>query len=173
MATAAEAANHIFLSISRFRDLVSAGTITRKPSNAYTLDEVREQYCKNAQLVMAGRSAEGGKALSTARARLAEAQAQKAEMANAIALGEFIETQLMRRILEGLFATIRENILGLAGKIADNVAQHAPEQNRAAVYAIINGECRELLAGLAAQDTMERAVSAKMSNAEVDESPAC
>jgi len=45
MATAVEAARHLHLSPSLFRDDVAQGVIERKPSGRYDFDEVREQYC--------------------------------------------------------------------------------------------------------------------------------
>jgi hypothetical protein len=166
MATAQQAADHIFISVSRFRDLIAGGTITRQPTNGYKLDRVREQYCKNAQKVMQGRAAEGGKALSTARARLAEAQAESAETKNAIARGDYTETKQMVRIVEGLFGVCRENILGLPGKVADAVAGYAPGADRPAIYRLIYGEARELLVGLSTEDAMLAATLKKMATAE-------
>jgi hypothetical protein len=172
MATAAQAADHIYLSISRFRDLVAVGTITRQPTGKYRLDKVREQYCKNAQLVMQGRGAEGGKALSTARARLAEAQAEKAELANAIAKHEYISTTEMRKYIEVIFAVIRENILGLAGKVSDSVAALAPTADRPAIYRLINYEARDLLTGLSEQETMDAACRQKLVVGDIAEATA-
>jgi phage terminase Nu1 subunit (DNA packaging protein) len=96
MATATEAADHVFISPSRFRDLIGVGTITRMPAGKYNLHKVREEYCRNAQRVMQGRAAEGGAALSTQRARLATAQAEAAELKNDVRRGDFIALRLVK-----------------------------------------------------------------------------
>jgi len=108
MATAVEAAQHIFLSPSRFRDLVAQGVFKRKPAGKYVLDEVREAYCLHAQKVMAGRIDEGGKSLSASRARLASAQAARAEMRNAVEVSEFVAVATAARLVETDFRIVRE-----------------------------------------------------------------
>jgi hypothetical protein len=67
MATAAVAAKHIFIGPSRFRDLVAANKIKKKPSGKYVLDEVREQYITNMQRTLQGRGGEDGGASKSGR----------------------------------------------------------------------------------------------------------
>jgi phage terminase Nu1 subunit (DNA packaging protein) len=100
MATATEAAQHVYLSVGRFRDLLGSGVITRRPSGEYVLDDVRREYIANAQRVMAGRGGDSAAALSTQRARLAAAQTSAAEFRNALTQGGFVELRLMQRTLE-------------------------------------------------------------------------
>jgi hypothetical protein len=147
MATAVQAAKHIFISPSRFRDLVSAGTITRKPSGGYKLDEVREQYIVNAQKIMAGRGSDGGAALSTQRAKLAAAQTATAEFRNAQTRGQFVKLSVMQRMLAGVFGVFREQSLTLAGKVSDGLTPFTP-QDREAIYEVIRGEVYDMLNGL-------------------------
>jgi hypothetical protein len=156
MATAVEAANHIFISPSRFRDLVGAGTITRMPAGRYVLDKVRQEYCLNAQKIMAGRAADGGASLSAQRARLAMAQAEGAELKNAVSRGDFIALREVETALGALFGTIRENVLGLPGKLADALAPRTAK-DRVAIHEIMRRECRELLTGLSSPDMLAQA----------------
>jgi phage terminase Nu1 subunit (DNA packaging protein) len=153
MTTATEAADHVFISISRFRDLVAAGTITRMPSGKYKLDKVREEYCLNAQKVMAGRAADGGAALSKSRARLAEAQTRRAEFQNAQTQGQYVEIAQMQRSLESMFLVMREIALGTPGKISDSLTPYTPK-DREAIYQIVRGEIYEMLESLADPDGM-------------------
>jgi phage terminase Nu1 subunit (DNA packaging protein) len=170
MATAVEAANHIFISPSRFRDLVSAGTITRMSAGRYVLDKVREQYCLNAQRIMAGRAADGGASLSAQRARLAMAQAEAAELKNAVSRGDFVALREVETALGGLFGTIRENVLAMPGTLADKLTPHTP-LDRVAIHEVMRRECRELLTGLSSPDMLAQAgaQSATLAPASTDE----
>src|ERR1700722_3717415 len=108
MATAVKAGKHICLSPSRFRDLVAEGVFERMPAGKYDLTTIREAYCLHMQKIAAGRAADGGAALSTQRARLADAQASAAEFKNAQAQGSVVELSVMRRQLEYVFSVLRE-----------------------------------------------------------------
>jgi hypothetical protein len=141
MATASQAARHVFISVGRFRDLVGAGVFTRKPSGEYMLDEVREEYILNAQRVMAGRGSDSGAALSTQRTKLAAAQTASAEFKNKQAFGGYVELAVMQRVLEQLFLVFREQSLSLAGKVADACAG----RDRAEIHEVIRREVCEML----------------------------
>jgi phage terminase Nu1 subunit (DNA packaging protein) len=148
MATATEAAEHVFISPSRFRDLVGLGTITRMPAGKYDLNKVREEYCRNAQRIMQGRAADGGAALSAKRARLADAQAQAAEFRNAQLQGGFVQLGVVRRLLEQLFGSMREVALGVPGKISESLTAYCSE-DRETIHEVIKGEIYEMLNTLA------------------------
>jgi hypothetical protein len=147
MATAIKAAKHIFISPSRFRDLLDAEIITRMPAGKYVLDKVREEYILNAQKVMAGRAGEGGAALSTQRARLATAQSERAEFQNAISRGDYVKLSVMKDGLIALFSVMRERTLTLPGKIADALQPFTPK-DRAEIHDILRDECHALLEDL-------------------------
>jgi hypothetical protein len=114
---------------------------------------------------MQGRAADGGKALSTARARLAEAQAEAAELKNAIARGDFIALKVIETGLATLFGVIRELILTLPGKIADAVSAHST-QDRAEIFQILKRECREILVGLSSPAVISAAMPIKSVSAD-------
>ena len=149
MATAAKAAKHICLSISRFRDLVDSEVIARQPPGQYDLTVVRESYIPHMQKLAAGRGADHGAALSTQRARLATAQAVAAEMKTAALTGQLVSLDLVEKKLAPLFGNFREQALSMPGKTADAVAQ-ACGGDRALIFNIIDTEVREMLAELAA-----------------------
>ena len=124
MATATQAAAHICLSVSRFRDLI--GTVfERQPSGRYDLDVIRENYCRYAQKVMQGRTDDGGKALSQRRGRLAEAQTQAVELKTAILSGEYVRLSSVVHVVEEQYAVVRERVLSTPGKAARNSVMYS------------------------------------------------
>jgi hypothetical protein len=137
MATAVKAAKHICLSPSRFRDLVDAGVFERMPPGKYDLTTVREAYCRYAQKVMQGRGDDGGKALSTQRAKLAQQQTVAAEIKNAASLGELVRVEDVIKPIQAMLAVFREVALTTPGKIAAAVATHC-EQDRGAVFEVLH-----------------------------------
>jgi phage terminase Nu1 subunit (DNA packaging protein) len=144
MATAAKAAKHICLSVSRFRDLVDEGVFERQPSGQYNLDVIREAYCRHAQKVMQGRGADHGAALSTQRARLAEAQTAAAEIKNAVSRGEFVSLAGVQRVVEDQYSVVRERTLSTPGKCADRLTPHCAE-DRGQILQILMEEARDAL----------------------------
>jgi hypothetical protein len=145
MATAITAAKHICLGVSRFNVLVGEGVFKRMPPGRYDLTTIREAYCRHAQKMMAGRAADGGASLSKQRARLATAQAEKAERANAVEAGEYVAVKgAVDDVDRFIFRPMREILLTLAGKCSDGVAAHS-QLDREAVFEIINRECRQAL----------------------------
>ncbi len=167
MASAAEAAGHIFLSPSRFRDLISTGVFERMPSGQYDLDVVRETYCRHCQRAMAGRgNDDGSKALSQQRAKLAEAQTRSAVLKTAILSGGYVSIEVVGRSLENMFGVMKETAMSTAGKVADAVSAHTKE-DREAVFEIIDHEIREMLTTLSEPVLPSRPVAVVLDN--VDE----
>jgi hypothetical protein len=112
MSTASEAALHICLSVSRFRDLVAEGVFKRMPPGKYSLKVIREAYCRHAQKRMAGRAADGGENLSMQRAKLASVQTARLEFEAAREQGQYVHLDVMKRLLIRSFAVFREQSLG-------------------------------------------------------------
>jgi hypothetical protein len=139
MSTAVQAAEHIFLSVSRFRDLVAIGTITRAPPNGYRLAKVREEYCKNAQAVMQGREADGAGGLTEQRTRIAAATAVKIETANAVAAGKLCPIADVGHDLGILIQVFHQNLLTMPGKISDSLTPHSPK-DRGEIMEIVKRE---------------------------------
>ena len=125
MASAAEAAGHVFLSPSRFRDLISVGVFKRMPSGGYILDQVREEYCRHAQRAMAGRgNDDGSKALSQQRAALAAAQTKAAELRTGILAREFVSLSAVQRAFERDLMVFKERCMTMPGKVSDSLTPH-------------------------------------------------
>jgi phage terminase Nu1 subunit (DNA packaging protein) len=167
MATAAKAAKHICLSVSRFRDLVDEGVFERRPSGQYSLDVIREAYCLHAQKVMQGRGADHGAALSTQRARLAEAQTAAAEIKNAVSRGEFVSLSAMQRIAENHYSVVRERVLSTPGKSADRLTSYCAE-DRGRIMEILTEEARDALTDLSTDSFMDAKLSEARARARPD-----
>jgi hypothetical protein len=143
MATAVQAAEHVHLSPSRFRDLI--GTVfTKSPSGKYNLDRVRKEYCLHAQKVMAGRGEDGSGALSKQRVKLEGAKTEAIEFRNAVNRGDYVSLELFAKEVDEMIMALREIALGTAGKISDIMAD-ACGCDRALAFRIIDDEIREML----------------------------
>jgi hypothetical protein len=136
MSTAVQAAEHVFISVSRFRDLVAIGTISRAPPNGYKLAKVREEYCKNAQAVMQGREVDGAGGLTEQRTRIAAATAVKLEAANALASGKVCLIADVAKVLGAVIEILRENLFAVPARVAEQIAVHSPDDSRA-IYKIV------------------------------------
>ena len=123
MATLAEIADHLDLSIRSVSTLKREGVIPAAGRGAHDLDAVRVSYIQHLREAAAGRSAAYGELdLTAERARLARAQAAKCERQNAIADGKFLEVAVVHRLVTGSFARVRAKMLSLAGKLAPLLA---------------------------------------------------
>jgi len=147
MATAATAARHICLSVSRYRDLIGEGVFKRMPAGKYDLRVIRETYCRHMQKIAAGRGADNGAALSTQRARLADAQAQRAEFENVRMMGGYVSLEVFKKQFITSLMTMRERALSTPGKISDGLQPYTPK-DRDAIYEIVKGEIYEMLEDL-------------------------
>jgi hypothetical protein len=147
MATSAAAAKHLFISTSRFRDLVAGGVITHQPNGKYDLEVVREQYIRNLQKVSAGRGGDGGAGLAKQRTRLEAARTEAAEFKNSVNRRDYVSLAQIGTALDSMFGNMRELALSTPGKIADSLTAHCRE-DRAAIFEIVNAEIRDMLSAL-------------------------
>jgi hypothetical protein len=155
MATAAKAAKHICLSVSRFRDLVDSGVIARAAPGQYDFTTVRESYIPHMQKLAAGRGADHGAALSTQRARLATAQAHAAEMKNAAFSGDLVSLTAVGRVFDRYLRVFRERCLCVPGATSDSLSPHCAE-DRIAIEGILRDQMYAALEDLADPKFMER-----------------
>jgi phage terminase Nu1 subunit (DNA packaging protein) len=160
MATAAKAAKHICLSVSRFRDLVDSGVIARQPPGKYDLTTVRESYIPHMQKLAAGRGADHGAALSTQRARLATAQAQAAEMKNAAFCGDLVSLSTVGKVWDREIRNVRERFLSIPGTCADRLTPFTP-QDRGAITGVLRDVVYEALDDVADGKTINAEVTGK------------
>jgi hypothetical protein len=134
--------------VTRFHDLVAAGTISHQPPGKYSLDEVRRQYITNLQAVASGRGGNEGAGLSKQRTRLEKARTDAIEFKNAVDRGEYQKLEAMAKGVDVMNMNLRQIALGTAGKIADTMAV-ATGCDRSLAFAVIGDEIREMLAIMA------------------------
>jgi phage terminase Nu1 subunit (DNA packaging protein) len=163
MATAIQAGKHVFLGVSRFNVLVGEGVFRRMPVGKYDLDTVREEYCRHAQKMMAGRGEDGGKSLSAQRAKLAAAQAKAAEHKNAVMEGEYIPVAAYENYMKKMFTVMREIALSTPGKTAHSLQPHTP-LDREKIFEIVRAEIYEMLNSLSDPATITAAVASLIAN---------
>lgn len=152
--SAATICDWLDVSKQTFANMIDAGIFERNPSNVgYDLRTVVRVVVRHYQKLAAGRGgADGGAALTAARARQAIASAETMELKNAVSRHEFVPIELVTEQLIALFMTIREKWLALPGKIADELATHCSDIDRAAVEVILEREIFEMLEELAAPE---------------------
>ena len=144
MARLAEVATHLDLSLARVSQLKSAGILPDAKRGKHDLDTVRVAYIRHLRENAAGRAAAYGTLdLTAERARLAHAQAAKAERENKIAEGDYLETQAVHRMATTTLLIVRSRLLGIPPKLAPLMAPEmtpgeAQEILRKAIYATLD-----------------------------------
>ncbi len=144
MATLAEIADHLDLSVTSVSALKRAGVIPAAGRGAHDLDAVRVGYIRHLRETAAGRSAAYGTLdLTAERAALARAQTVKAERENKIADGKFLEVASFNRMATAAFLIVRGRLLGIAPRLAPlwsakATAAEAQEILRKEIYATLD-----------------------------------
>jgi phage terminase Nu1 subunit (DNA packaging protein) len=96
--------------------------------------------------------------LTAARTRIAVANAERIELTNAIARGEYASIETVRDALIPAFLSIREIALSLPGTIADALTPHCDE-TRGKIVDIVRDKVIENLENLATTDAYIEAAS--------------
>ncbi len=144
MAKLAEVATHLDLSLARVSQLKSAGILPDAKRGKHDLDTVRVAYIRHLRENAAGRAAAYGTLdLTAERARLARAQALKAERANKIAEGDYLETQAVHRMATTTLLIVRSHLLGIPPKLASYLVgietpAKAQEIVKTEIYAVLD-----------------------------------
>ena len=147
MATLAEIADHLDLSIRSVSTLKREGVIPAAGRGAHDLAAVRVGYIRHLREIAAGRSAAYGTLdLTAERAALARAQTVKAERENKIADGKFLEVASFHRMVTAAFARVRSKLLALPSKMAPLVA---PAMEPAKAQGILRADIHQALDELA------------------------
>jgi phage terminase Nu1 subunit (DNA packaging protein) len=172
MATVAECSEHCFVSVTRLRDLIAAGKITHAANGQYDFTTVRREYIKYLQESAAGRGdGVGGVALSTQRARLASAQADRAVRRNQIESGGYVRLETFAKIVDETFLIVRERLLNLPGECSDAVSALSA-LDRGVVHTILHDKVYEALTELSDTDYMKNAKArARRQTAHAREAP--
>ena len=139
----------LYLTAVLFHDLVAQGVITKSERGAYDLNRVREEYIKNIRKSASGHGKDAA-GLSKARAQLAREQTIAVALKNSVARGEYVRLAVIQRSAETVFATFRERILTIPGKMASACEM----RSRGEVEEIVRGEVYECLEELAGVKTV-------------------
>jgi hypothetical protein len=118
MATIAQAAAHIFCSRAQFDQYLAEGTITRRPSGQYDLDEVRREAFAHLRSVAGGRGGAAGDKLTAERTALTAAKRRREERQDELEAGQLARLAVVRRYLEQMLLGIRNRLLNLPGETA-------------------------------------------------------
>jgi hypothetical protein len=116
MVTIVEAARHLFISGTRFKQLLDAGVIERRPVDGYCLDDVRRQALEHLRSVASARGS--STTLARERAGLAAAQRQIAEVKLATMAGRYVSIEEAGAEIEAEYGNVRQLLLGISGSIA-------------------------------------------------------
>jgi phage terminase Nu1 subunit (DNA packaging protein) len=118
MVTIAQAAAHICCSRAQFDQYLAEGTITRRPSGQYDLDEVRREAFAHLRSVAAGRGGAAGDKLTAERTALTAAKRRREERQDELEAGQLARLAVVRRYLEQMLLGIRNRLLNLPGETA-------------------------------------------------------
>ena len=148
MVSAAEAAAHLDLSRVAFSKLMARGVV-KKPDGraAFDLGEVRIAYIRHLRKIASGRA--GGPdadRLTSERVLWTAAKRRREEMAEQVALSNFVSTRAVVLVLSGFVAQVREKLLGLPFRAAPNLVGRDVDE----IGALLVGEVHEALDDLAA-----------------------
>lgn len=166
--TRANLAAHLFCDVGTVDSYRLAGVIRRLPGGGFDLDDCRKRALEHLRAKAAGRTGGGGDAdLSRARASLAQAQTETAVIKNQLSRGELVHVAVVRRIVETDFATVREQILSVAGATANEIATRARdaatvEEATAVVEMTLTDIAHELLSNLSSPEKIAAAAANKV-----------
>jgi hypothetical protein len=147
MATAAQCAKHIFVSASRFHQMVDAGIFKRSVRGNYDLDVIREAAFKRLRDEVHAR-ADSSATLTEQRTRIAKANANAAERKDRTDAGKLIEIGAVVKLVGVERSVVHEKLLGVAGKLQGLIGpEHA---------ALVDDECRETLLELSNPNDLVR-----------------
>jgi hypothetical protein len=95
--TADESAAHLFMSTSRFMELVADGVIPRAQRRGYNLDRVRRAYCAHLRKTLSEHDEVARSSLVGARTALAQQQIEAATRKNAINQADYVPKDVFRK----------------------------------------------------------------------------
>jgi phage terminase Nu1 subunit (DNA packaging protein) len=144
MASATDAARHIFMSERRFFELVNDGALTRQPVGAYDLDEIRREYVFHIRKIASGRGGAENGGLAAERTKLAREQTDAAAMRNAVTRGDLVSIEEVARQVESEYGVVRQRLLAIPGIVADSLVG----RDRASIEAGLNEALAEALSEL-------------------------
>jgi phage terminase Nu1 subunit (DNA packaging protein) len=135
-------------------DHVARGTIKKRADGKYDLQESVRGIIKWQSGKLSGRI--GSEELAAQRVRLAAAQAQAAEMRNAVFCGDWVSLEAFARVFERHVIVFRERCLSVPGKVADGLTPHCVE-DRFAIELVLRDQMYEALEDIANPEFMKQA----------------
>jgi hypothetical protein len=142
MATVNEAAAHVFISSTRFKQLIDSGVVERQPPGCYNLDVVREAVFRQLRAVASARGT--GIKLADERALLSKRQRELVELKTAKLRGDLVEVEAVAEIIEQNYSVIRERLLAVPWLATDKCVG----QDRDAIFEILKRLITETLGEL-------------------------
>ena len=155
MTSTSAAAAHVFISVTRFKQLLHQGVITRQKAGAYDLDTVRKEYLTYIAAIARDITKSGPLDLTRERAKLAQQQTIMVAHKNEVARDEYVRVALLADFLAAEHAAVRARLLSISGSVADRLAR----KSRVDCETIIRDEICEVLLALSETDS-----SAEMMN---------
>ena len=115
-------AAHLFCTRETISDYVENGVIAKLRDGKYDVDECRKRVLRHLRDKAAGRlgGAEGA-SLSREKALLAKEQRETASLKNAMTRGDLISIRLIIKGFTGDLTVLRERLLTIPGKVADDL----------------------------------------------------
>jgi hypothetical protein len=141
MVTMAVASKHIDMSDTNFKTLLNKGVFKRAARGDYNLDDIRIAYIRHMRAEKANDEGGAKSSLSESRARKTTADAEISEFELAKQKGEWARIDVMPEYLIVENLMMRENFIGVSGKIADSLHMI----DRDAAYLIVKDAIYECL----------------------------
>lgn len=140
--TAGELASWLGLTPNRVSALARDGIIPRTPEKRFPLRAAVKAYCEHARAGATGRRTDSE--LAAEKLRVAKANADKLELANAKARGEMIAAAEVERAWSGVLRDVRAAFLALPSRAAGKLGHLTPHD-----LAALDAEVRDVLMELA------------------------
>jgi len=118
-------AAHLDCARETISDYIAKGIIEKLPDGRYDEDDCRKRVLKHLRDRNAGRT--GGE-LSSQRAELAKEQVETVRIKNAALRGDLVSLEAVARQYDALLLITRENILGVPGAKADELAMRTRDE---------------------------------------------
>jgi phage terminase Nu1 subunit (DNA packaging protein) len=145
-------AAHLYLSLQRVRDLVTAGVLPKLG----TLDDYRHAYIQHIRSVASKHASQDGKLdLTAERAHLARAQTEKTQLEVDYLRGDALPRPLVTEVWQMHAAAVRSRFLGLTSKLKLLIPHLTYDEGE-----IVDKEVREILEELASDGLPSEAKAA-------------
>lgn len=140
--TATELAGHLCCDRQIVSDYTAKKIIEKLPSGRFDQDACRAKVFAHLRELAAGRRGDGSaNELAKEKAALAHEQRETARLKNEQTRGDLVEVKTVRVVVGKDYAVVRERILAIPGKSADECEGKTREE----IEAILEAQCNEAL----------------------------